>query len=112
MVEIDAIHACIEKRGQASGAQDLCAIATGGSNGGAHATASSIAEKGYGGVEHLHALPCQKLQEIVIFALGETMNGLLFRRVPGLPRGHLDTTSREEAQHTRDARFAIDIAGR
>ena len=75
MVEIDAIHACIEKRGQASGAQDLCTIATGGGNGRAHTAASSIAKNGYGGVEHLHALACQKLQEIVIFALSETIVG-------------------------------------
>jgi hypothetical protein len=79
IVEIDAIYACIEERGQASGAQDLCAIATGGSNGRAHTAASSIAKNGYGGVEHLHALACQKLQEIVIFAAGETMDSLLFR---------------------------------
>ena len=42
--------------------------ATGGSNGRAHTATSSIAKKGYGGVEHLHALACQKLPEIVIFS--------------------------------------------
>ena len=89
IVEIDAINSCIEVRRQAGSTQDFCTMVTGRRNGRAHAPVSSIAEKDHGGVEHLHALARQKLEEIVIFSASNAMNSLLFRPIPGSPMGRL-----------------------
>ena len=66
------------------------------------------------GASRLNATRCipQKLRSALEVHRGGARlpNGFLFRRFPKIPHGQVDIPGGKKTQHTRHARFAIDIA--